>query len=123
MIDIGITLSFLISGLFGAILMVSNNAQGNLKSTMLSIIGGMASANYLTPVMIEMLGLKEAKLQNGLAFIIGFLGLKLVEVLSNKFLKQVSPPEPVAKAPVKRNPAAKKPVTKKPVVKKPVAKK
>ena len=121
--DIGITLSFLISGLFGSILMVSNNAQGNLKSAILSIIGGMASANYLTPVMIEMLGLTEAKLQNGLAFIVGFLGLKLVEVLSNKFLKQVSPPEPVVKEPVRRKPIAKKPTPKKPVTKKPVAKK
>jgi hypothetical protein len=123
MIDIGITISFLISGLFGAILMVSNSAQGNLKSTMLSIIGGMASANYLTPVMIEMLGLKEAKLQNGLAFIIGFLGLKLVEVLSNKFLKQISPPEPAIKEPVRRKPIAKKLAAKKPVIKKPEAKK
>ena len=116
--DIGITISFLISGLFGAILMVSNNAQSNLKSAMLSIIGGMASANYLTPVMIEMLGLKEAKLQNGLAFIIGFLGLKLVEVLSNKFLKQVSPPEPVVTKTIRKKPVAKKPVAKKPIIKK-----
>jgi len=115
--DIGITLSFLISGLFGAILMVSNNAKGNLKSTILSIFGGMASANYLTPVMIEMLGLKEAKLQNGLAFIVGFLGLKLVEILSDKFLKQVSPIEPPVKKIIRR-----KPITKKTVIKKNIKK-
>ena len=111
--DIGITISFLISGLFGAILMASKNTETSIRSTILSIFGGMAAANYLTPVMIELLNLKEAKLQNGLAFIVGFLGLKLVEVLSNKFLNQVAP-QPEVKKPVKKT--IKKPVTKKKVV-------
>ena len=110
--EIGITISFLISGLFGAILMASKNTETG-RSTILSIFGGMAAENYLTPVMIELLNLKEAKLQNGLAFIVGFLGLKLVEVLSNKFLNQVAP-QPEAKKPRKK--PIKKPVTKKKVV-------
>ena len=109
--DIGITISFLISGLFGAILMASKNAQTSVKSTILSIFGGMAAANYLTPIMTDLLNLKEAKLQNGLAFIVGFLGLKLVEILSNKFLNQVAP-QPETKAVAKKAPIKKK-VTKK----------
>jgi hypothetical protein len=111
--EIGITISFLISGLFGAILMASKNTETGIRSTILSIFGGMAAANYLTPVMIELLNLKEAKLQNGLAFIVGFLGLKLVEILSNKFLNQVAP-QPEVKTPRKK--PIKKPVTKKKVV-------
>jgi uncharacterized membrane protein YeaQ/YmgE (transglycosylase-associated protein family) len=86
---IGLSISFLISGLFGAILMASKSAKGNIKSVIISIVGGMASANYLTPVMIEMLNLKETKLQNGLAFVIGFLGLRLVEIVSEKFLNKI----------------------------------
>ena len=82
--------------------MASKNAQTSVKSTILSIFGGMAAANYLTPIMTDLLNLKEAKLQNGLAFIVGFLGLKLVEILSNKFLKQVAP-QPEEKTPVKKN--------------------
>ena len=111
--EIGITISFLISGLFGSILMSSKNAQTSIKSTILSIFGGMAAANYLTPIMTDLLNLKEAKLQNGLAFIVGFLGLKLVEILSNKFLNQVAP-QPEEKTPVKKKPIKKK-VIKKPV--------
>ena len=88
--EIGITISFLISGLFGAILMASKNTETSIRSTLLSIFGGMAAANYLTPIMIELLNLKEAKLQNGLAFIVGFLGLKLVEIVSEKFLEKIS---------------------------------
>ena len=112
--EIGITISFLISGLFGAILMASKNTETSIRSTILSIFGGMAAANYLTPIMIELLNLKEAKLQNGLAFIVGFLGLKLVEVLSNKFLNQVAPHAEVKK-PVRKK-TIKKPVTKKKVI-------
>ena len=92
----GIEIGFLVSGLFGAILMLSKKSE-NLKSAILSIVGGMASANYLTPVMVELVNLKDVKLQNGLAFITGFLGLKLVEIVSEKFLKKIES-EPPTKA-------------------------
>lgn len=84
----GIEIGFLVSGLFGAILMLSKKSE-NLKSAILSIVGGMASANYLTPVMVQLVNLKDVKLQNGLAFITGFLGLKLVEIISEKFLDKI----------------------------------
>jgi len=106
----GIEIGFLVSGLFGAILMVSKNATENLKSAVVSIIGGMASANYLTPVMIQLVNLQDVKLQNGLAFITGFLGLKLVEVVSEKFLNKVSDdkPKPKPKTTKKVTPSKKK---------------
>ena len=110
---IGISISFIISGLFGAILMASKSAKGNIKSTIISIVGGMASANYLTPVMIEMLNLKETKLQNGLAFVIGFLGLRLVEIVSEKFLNKIIAVDESKTTKRKTQPTRKKPVTKK----------
>jgi hypothetical protein len=91
--EIGIEVGFLVSGLFGAILMVSKNSANNLKSAILSILGGMASANYLTPVMVEIGNLKDEKIQNGLAFVTGFLGLKLVEIVSDKLLKKIEEPK------------------------------
>jgi len=107
----GIEIGFLVSGLFGAILMVSKNASENLKSAILSVIGGMASANYLTPVMVEMANLKDVKLQNGLAFITGFLGLKLVEIVSEKFLNKLETEQP--KKTVKKRATVKKKTSKK----------
>jgi hypothetical protein len=88
--DIGIEIGFLISGLFGAILMVSKTSANNLKQTILSLFGGMASANYLTPMIVEVANFKDEKIENGLAFIIGFLGLKLVELIAEKFLKNIN---------------------------------
>jgi hypothetical protein len=93
--DIGIEVGYLVSGLFGAILMVSKNSTNNIKAAILSIIGGMASANYLTPMMIDMAKITDERMQNGLAFITGFLGLKLVEIVSEKFLKKIEEPQPV----------------------------
>ena len=88
--------------------MASKSAKGNIKSAIASVVGGMAAANYLTPVLIEMLKLEETKLQNGLAFIIGFLGLRLVEIVSEKFLNKI-----IAADEPKKKTTKKKPVTKK----------
>jgi hypothetical protein len=85
----GIQIGFLISGLFGAILMATKNAKTDAKSVMLSIVGGMSAANFLTPVLVDTLNIVNVKHQNGVAFIAGFLGLKLVELISEKFLEKV----------------------------------
>jgi hypothetical protein len=106
--QIGIDVGFLVSGLFGAILMVSKTSSNNMKQTIISVLGGMASANYLTPVILDLLKITDEKLQNGLAFIVGFLGLKLVEVVSQKLMGKIEEPQVI---PIKQKPV-KKPVKK-----------
>jgi hypothetical protein len=86
----GIQIGFLISGLFGAILMATKNEKTDIKSVFLSLIGGMSAANFLTPVLVDMLNITNTKHQNGIAFIAGFLGLKLVEIISEKFLEKIN---------------------------------
>jgi len=86
----GIQIGFLFSGLFGAILMATKSEKTDVKSVILSLIGGMSAANFLTPVLVDILNIQNVKHQNGIAFIAGFLGLKLVEIVSEKFLEKVS---------------------------------
>ena len=86
----GIQLGFLFSGLFGAILMATKADKTDVKSVVLSLIGGMSAANFLTPVLVDTLNVTNVKHQNGVAFIAGFLGLKLVEIVSEKFLEKVN---------------------------------
>jgi len=88
----GIQIGFLISGLFGAVLMATKNAKTDTKSVILSLVGGMSAANFLTPVLVDTLNIVNIKHQNGIAFIAGFLGLKLVELISEKFLEKVGKP-------------------------------
>ena len=86
----GIQIGFLFSGLFGAILMATKAEKTDVKSVVLSLIGGMSAANFLTPVLVDTLNVTNVKHQNGIAFIAGFLGLKLVEIVSEKFLEKVN---------------------------------
>ena len=55
-----------------------------------STVGGISAANFLTPVLVDTLNITNIKHQNGIAFIAGFLGLKLVEIVSEKFLEKIS---------------------------------
>ena len=92
---VGIEIGFLISGLFGAILMATRNSKSDVKSITLSLVGGLSSANFLTPVIVDTLNVTNVKHQNGIAFIAGFLGLKLVEIVSEKLLEKIDGPKKI----------------------------
>jgi hypothetical protein len=86
--DIGINIGICIAGLFGSLILVGKESASNWKTTMFSILTGVASANYLTPVFGDILHI-GTKYQMSLAFILGFIGLKGVELISSKILKNV----------------------------------
>lgn len=84
----GIHIGFIVSGFFGALLLVSRDSAQKLSTTIASILAGTACANYLTPVVMSLL--PESVQMNGkyaVAFIMGFLGLKGLELVLNKLFK------------------------------------
>jgi hypothetical protein len=85
--DIGINIGLIVAGFFGSLLMLGKNSSENLKSTLISIVTGVASANYLTPLVIEMFKVERQSYTLSIAFILGFLGLKGVEYITSKFIK------------------------------------
>ena len=82
---IGINLTLAIAGFIGSLLWVSTENQKNFKFSLLGIISGTLSANYLTPLVIESFGLGD-KSQFGVAFILGYFGLKGMEKIASKYL-------------------------------------
>lgn len=83
----GIQVGFLVSGFFGSLLLVSKNSAQRLKSTIASIMAGTACANYLSPVVISFLPEEAARSgKYAIAFALGFMGLKGLEVFIEKFL-------------------------------------
>jgi hypothetical protein len=84
--DYGIDVGLLISGLFGSILLTSKHSAMNLARTVSCLIGGAASANYITPIVINITKLDETHYHYGIAFLLGFLGLKGIEFFSEKIL-------------------------------------
>ena len=90
--DAGIDIGLAVAGLFGAILMSSKQAGQNLPRTITSLIGGAASANYVTPLLLKVAHL-DSEPQYGFAagFLLGFCGLRAVETLSEKLIPKHEP--------------------------------
>jgi hypothetical protein len=104
LIRYGIDIGFLVSGFFGALLLVSKKSAQRISTTIASILAGTACANYLTPVVMSFL---PDTIKNGgkyaTAFIMGFMGLKGLElVLEKAFPSKEEKAEKVVK-PNKRN--------------------
>ena len=85
--EIGINIALIVAGFFGSLIMVSKKSTDNIKATLTSIGAGVASANYLTPLVIDLLKIEKQTYTLGIAFILGFLGLKGVEYVTSKILK------------------------------------
>ena len=58
LISIGLNIGLAVSGFFGSLLLVGKQKNQNLREQVFSVIGGTMSANYLTPVVIDLLGVK-----------------------------------------------------------------
>lgn len=102
--EYGIDVGLLISGLFGSILMTSKDSARNLGKTISSLVGGAASANYITPVIISIAKFDNVHFGYSIAFLLGFLGLKGIEYFSSKILPEhvVHPEEEEHPKPAKR---------------------
>ena len=93
----GIDIGLLISGLFGSILLTSKGSAMNLARTFSSLIGGAASANYITPVIISITKLENVHFQYSFAFLLGYLGLTGIDYFSRKILPDSLEEETVIK--------------------------
>lgn len=86
--EIGINIGISVAGLFGSLILIGKDAALKWKTSIFSIITGVASANYITPIVIDIVRMNE-KYQMSVAFVLGFLGLKGVEIISNKLTKTI----------------------------------
>jgi len=89
LMDLGFNIGLALSGLLGSLVTIwRSKKKMNVKEQALSLIAGTLSANYLTPLVISFMDLKD-NTQFGVAFVVGFGGLKAVEYVYEKhFNKQ-----------------------------------
>lgn len=85
--SIGIDITLTLTGLMGSLLMVSKNSATDIKTTLVAVASGTLSANYLTGLVVGAIGM-EGKAEYGVAFLLGYFGLKGVEQLAHKYLKK-----------------------------------
>ena len=86
--DLGINLGMILAGFFGSLVTLGKKSAFSVKTTLTSIIAGMASSNYLTPVVGDLFDINKQNYLYSIAFILGFLGLKGVELISDKIFNK-----------------------------------
>lgn len=86
--ELGINLGLSVAGFFGSIFFIEKGKD--LRETLVAMCGGVASANYLTPVVSDWFGIDKLNHQFSVAFILGFMGLKGVERIAHKLFNQKS---------------------------------
>jgi hypothetical protein len=84
--ELGFDISLLAAGLFGALLMTGRDSAANRGRTLVSLIGGAMSANYLTPVVTQFAKVASVQMEHAIAFLLGFCGLKAVEKIAVHFM-------------------------------------
>jgi hypothetical protein len=85
--DEGLNIPFMLAGLFGSLMCMSKTASFNVGRTIFATIGGAASANYLTPLILQITKLgHESSYSHAIAFLLGFTGLRSIEWLTSRFL-------------------------------------
>jgi hypothetical protein len=87
--EIGVNAGLVVSGLFGSLLTISKGTSAKLGSIILSIAAGVGSANYITPIVVDTLNVQGKHYTFGIAFILGFLGLKGIDAAIQKFFPKV----------------------------------
>ena len=86
--SIGINIGLTIAGFLGSLLLLPK--QRNWKLQLVSVFSGSLCATYLAPVLIGFLNINAPNIQYGLAFLVGFSGVKIAEVLEAKIIKTLS---------------------------------
>lgn len=81
---VGIDITLMAAGMIGSIIMATRRNAKSIKATMIGVVSGTLSANYLTQVVIEIFDL-EGRSQYGVAFLLGYFGLKGVEKFIEKY--------------------------------------
>jgi hypothetical protein len=86
--DHGIHLGLIMAGISGSFLSISVNSNLTPWQKVVVVLSGAGTANYLTPLVLEYIKLGD-NTQYGLAFLVGFSGLKFTEWMIVKITKTV----------------------------------
>lgn len=76
--EFGIELVLFLAGLLGAFVNMAKTKNLTMFERFTAVLSGGIIANYVTPIFINILNLKPS-VSNGMAFIVGYMGLKAVE--------------------------------------------
>lgn len=88
--EVGIDIAILIAGLSGGLVSLRKDEKMTVWQKIFTVMSGGLIATYLTPLLIPLsvkLFGKGLKIEYGLGFVVGYMGLKAIEFIISKFLK------------------------------------
>jgi hypothetical protein len=86
--QIGIETQTFIAGMSGALVLLIKTKNMTRTQQFLTVLSGGLSANYLTPIVAGWFNLHQEMLY-GVAFLLGYSGMKSVEMLINIFYNKL----------------------------------
>lgn len=92
LLEIGINIGMALSGFFGSLLLVGKQKNADIRTQLFSVIAGTLSANYITPLVVDVANLEMQSAQFAIAFLVGFGGLKVVEWMDAKYIHPIAKP-------------------------------
>ena len=87
--DFGIDVVVFVAGVGGGITMLTKSTKLTKLQKFTTVVSGGLTANYLTPVVAEWLSLSDKALY-GIAFLLGYGGLKSVETIYLAMHEQIA---------------------------------
>ena len=84
--EIGFNIGISVAGFFGSLILIGKKQKNNLKTTFFAIVTGVASANYITPIIMDITRF-DHRYEMSVGFVLGFLGVKGVEYVAGHLLK------------------------------------
>lgn len=79
------SLMLLVAGFAGSLVTVLSKPNNSLRDSLLAIASGTGAAYYLTPLVFEVTGINASpNVQSGMAFLLGILGMRTVELIVSR---------------------------------------
>lgn len=89
---IGIDIILAMAGFFGALVSISREKQMSTIQRVISVLSGVGCANYLTPLLCSFINVSD-NTKSSIAFLIGYLGLKSIEMAIDKLNRRLKKDE------------------------------
>lgn len=87
--SLGIQISLLVAGFAGGLVSINKDKRLSIWGKVTVIISGGFIATYITPLVFLIFKFEDERAKYGVAFVIGYMGLKAIEMIVERFTEKM----------------------------------